>query len=319
MFQRRYGAPPAERAAWPVESPERRRLIQDHNKCLRCRRCLFFTSWRTSRSRRPSATSANSTARPAAAAANKRHNKCLRCRRLFHLEPSALRDLREFYACGLRRRRLPSDWRSTWDKPRQWGLTGNKNWATKYAAAGFIPRMIDRSPFVTSDWRSASASVVVLFARQYAGGPAIVQQQCLQRLRERSPSFAATNGSRHFFIFTDSRGPCCLDGKYKDVGFLNHHVIGPHGEPQREWFFRRGKRYVLNCLSACTAFILLSLAALRFLSLSLSPHTHLFFTHTHAHHITLVQALRSVASTSGRTSTYQRQTSTSRARHTHRA
>ena len=166
-------------------------------------------------------------------------------------QPSALRDLREFYgpagggsrfrvhlddACG-----LPSDWRSTWDKPRQWGLTGNKNWATKYAAAGFIPRMIDRSPFVTSDSRSASASVVVLFARQYAGGPAIVQQQCLQRLRERSPSFAATNGSRHFFIFTDSRGPCCLDGKYKDVGFLNHHVIGPHGEPQREWFFRRGK------------------------------------------------------------------------------
>lgn len=36
----------------------------------------------------------------------------------------------------------------------------------------------------------------------------------------------ATNGSRHFFIFTDSRGPCCLDGKYKDVGFLKHHIIG---------------------------------------------------------------------------------------------
>lgn len=171
--------------------------------------------------------------------------------------PEALRDLRAFYApggdggrfrvhlddaCG-----LPSNWRETWSKPLQWGLTGNKNWATKYAAAGFIPRMIDVSPFVTTDWRSASASVVVLFARQYAAGPAIAQQQCLQRLHERSPAFRATNGSRHFFIFTDSRGPCCLDGKYKDVGFLNHHVIGPHGEPHDEWFFRRGKGPRIRC------------------------------------------------------------------------
>ena len=99
--------------------------------------------------------------------------------------PEALAQLRAFYdgprsaassfrvhldaSCG-----LPADWRATWDKPPQWGLTGEKNWATKYGAAGFIPRMIDRSPFVTTDWRSASASVVVLFARQYAGGPAIV-------------------------------------------------------------------------------------------------------------------------------------------------
>ena len=164
-------------------------------------------------------------------------------------QPAALQRLKSFYAgpsssfrvhlddaCG-----LPSDWRSTWDKPLQWGLTGEKNWATKYAAAGFIPRMIDKSPFVTTDWRQASASVVVLFARQYAGGPAIVQQQCLQRLAARSEAFRATNGSRHFFIFTDSRGPCCLDGKYKDVDFLQHHVIGPHGEPADDsgWFFRR--------------------------------------------------------------------------------
>ena len=180
-------------------------------------------------------------------------------------QPAALQRLRAFYgpggaaatfrvhiddACG-----LPADWRSTWAKPRQWGLTGEKNWATKYAAAGFIPRMIERSPFVTADWRQASASVVVLFARQYAGGPAILQQQCLQRLQTRSEAFRATNGSRHFFIFTDSRGPCCLDGKYKDVDFLNHHVIGPHGEPSDEgdavaaatWFFRRGKGPRIRC------------------------------------------------------------------------
>ena len=74
------------------------------------------------------------------------------------------------------------------DRPRQWGLTGEKNWATKYGAAGFIPRMLAQSPFETSNWREANASVVVLFARQFAGGPAIVQQQCLQRLRQRLSS-----------------------------------------------------------------------------------------------------------------------------------
>ena len=179
-------------------------------------------------------------------------------------QPAALQRLRAFYgpggaaatfrvhsddACG-----LPADWRSTWAKPRQWGLTGEKNWATKYAAAGFIPRMIERSPFVTADWRQASASVVVLFARQYAGGPAILQQQCLQRLQTRSEAFRATNGSRHFFIFTDSRGPCCLDGKYKDVDFLNHHVIGPHAEPPPQqlgsWFFRSGEGPPIACYDA---------------------------------------------------------------------
>ena len=66
-------------------------------------------------------------------------------------------------------------------------------------------------------------------AARDAGGPAIVQQQCLQRLAARSEAFRATNGSRHFFIFTDSRGPCCLDGKYKDVDFLRHHIIGCAG------------------------------------------------------------------------------------------
>ena len=179
---------------------------------------------------------------------------------------------------------LPSDWKATWDQPRQWGLTGNKNWATKYGAQGFIPHMLSLSlpacpkfrvvvpqlcatqglrtlgltrlrlgmlslglpplklsaqsptalaahqlaqgypvrgapsplgaeerlrwpslparspislnlgpagPFVTTDWRKASASIAVVFARQYAGGPTIVQQQCLQRLRTRSAAFQA--------------------------------------------------------------------------------------------------------------------------------
>ena len=67
---------------------------------------------------------------------------------------------------------LPSDWKSTWDHPRQWGLTGNKNWATKYGAQGFIPHMLSLSPFVTTDWRQASASIAVVFARQFAGASA---------------------------------------------------------------------------------------------------------------------------------------------------
>ena len=107
---------------------------------------------------------------------------------------------------------MPSNWQSLWAAPPQWGVTGNQHWATKYGAQGFIPRMLSLSPFVTDDWRQASASVVVLFARHYGGGPAIVQQQCLQRLRRHSEAWKHTNGSNHFFIFTDSRGPCCLDG-----------------------------------------------------------------------------------------------------------
>ena len=137
---------------------------------------------------------------------------------------------------------MPIDWRSTWNASSQWGIFGNRHWATKYGAAGFLPHMIEQSPFFTSDWRAASASVVVLFARHYAGGAAITQQQCLRRLEQRSPAFRATGGARHFFIFTDSRGPCCIDGSYKDVDFLRHRIIGPHAEPPSDegFSFRRG-------------------------------------------------------------------------------
>jgi len=172
--------------------------------------------------------------------------------------PGKIDEIRSFYRDAAPRFKIfiddacamPADWRTTWDRPLQWGLTGERNWATKYGAAGFIPHMIEKSPFVTADWREASASVVVLFARQYAGGPAIVQQQCLQRLASRSPAFQHTNGTNHFFIFTDSRGPCCLDGKYKDVEFLKHHIIGPHGEPDENWFFRRGRGPKIRCFDA---------------------------------------------------------------------
>ena len=132
--------------------------------------------------------------------------------------PGAWREFAAFFRSGRAARfkvylddacALPADWRADWDAPTQWGSLGNGNWATKYAAAGFIPHMIDQSPFVTKDWWEADASVVVVFPRHFAGGPTILQQQCLLRLQSRSPAFRATNGSRHFFIFVDSRGPCC--------------------------------------------------------------------------------------------------------------
>ena len=132
--------------------------------------------------------------------------------------PGAWREFAAFFRSGRAARfkvylddacALPADWRADWDAPTQWGSLGNGNWATKYAAAGFIPHMIDQSPFVTKDWWEADASVVVVFPRHFAGGPTILQQQCLLRLQSRSPAFRATNGSRPFFIFVDSRGPCC--------------------------------------------------------------------------------------------------------------
>ena len=86
--------------------------------------------------------------------------------------PQRLAELRAWYAGPSRDFKvyldaacsLPSDWQSSWAAPLQWGVTGNQHWATKYGAQGFIPRMVSLSPFVTDDWRQASASIVVLFA-----------------------------------------------------------------------------------------------------------------------------------------------------------
>ncbi|EOD15787.1 hypothetical protein EMIHUDRAFT_119255 [Emiliania huxleyi CCMP1516] len=149
-------------------------------------------------------------------------------------------------ACG-----MPSNWRETWSDSKQWGLWGNQHWPTKYGAQGFIPHMVDNSPFVTANWSEAAASIVVLFARHQASGVAIGQQQCLQRLETRSPAWRATRGARHFFIFTDSRGPCCLGGQYKDVSFLGHHIIGPHAEPVGlRTFTRNGLAPPISCYDA---------------------------------------------------------------------
>ena len=66
---------------------------------------------------------------------------------------------------------------------------------------------------------------------------AVAQQQCLQRLRRCSPAFQRDGGSRFFFIFTNDRGPCCVDGRYKDVGFLQYRIIGngEQGVPRHQF------------------------------------------------------------------------------------
>lgn len=144
---------------------------------------------------------------------------------------------------------LPHDWNRTWWNTTQWGDLGQVHWRKKYAAAGFIPHMVANSPFYEKDWRRANLSLVVLFARHYSGGVCTLQQQCLQRLRSDSEAFRHANGKNHFFIFTDSRGACSLDGKFKDVEFTKHHVIGQHGEIFKDshYFFRRGKGPHIRC------------------------------------------------------------------------
>ena len=100
---------------------------------------------------------------------------------LQHIEnvsyPLALSQLQKFYAGPAQRFRvylddacaMPADWRQNWAAPKQAPGYGDAHWATKYGAQGFIPHMLEQSPFITPDWRQADASVVVLLARHYAG------------------------------------------------------------------------------------------------------------------------------------------------------
>eukprot|EP00966_Prymnesium_polylepis_P097078 2248523-Prymnesium_polylepis.1 len=80
--------------------------------------------------------------------------------------PAAVASLRAFYQGPAAKFKVFIDdgcalpgpsWRTTWSAPLQWGKAGDKNWATKAGAQGFIPRMVSLSPFVTDDWREASA------------------------------------------------------------------------------------------------------------------------------------------------------------------
>ena len=68
----------------------------------------------------------------------------------------------------------PLDWRSAWaasyrdrgealnDLDREW-------WLLKYGAQGFLPHMLERSPFVTRDRRANASLVVMLVAPLLCG------------------------------------------------------------------------------------------------------------------------------------------------------
>ena len=133
----------------------------------------------------------------------------------------------------------PLDWRSAWAAvPRRWRGVNDLDrewWPIKYGAQGFLPHMLEQSPFVTSDWRRANASLVVLLVLHLSGSVALTQQRCLARLRQRSAAWQQTSGRAHFFVLTNDRGPCCINGVYKDVEFLRHHVIGNGELPPASW------------------------------------------------------------------------------------
>lgn len=117
---------------------------------------------------------------------------------------------------------MPSDWRTNRSAEEE-------SSDYKYIADLLIPLMIDSSPYMTSDWTIANASVVVLAARKF-GGPVVAAERCRRRMVHSSPAWRATQGARHFFLLTSDRGPCCNDGTMLRTELLAHHVVGNHGE-----------------------------------------------------------------------------------------
>ena len=70
---------------------------------------------------------------------------------------------------------VPGSWRGVNDLDREW-------WPLKYGAQGFLPHMLERSPFVTRDWQRANASLVVMLVLHLSGSVALTQPRCLARL-----------------------------------------------------------------------------------------------------------------------------------------
>jgi hypothetical protein len=146
------------------------------------------------------------------------------------------------------RPRHGGDWTRAWNDSDAavYGGQAAIHWPQKFGAAGFLPHMVRESPWVTDDFRRANLSLVVLFTRQ-AGPVTSVPAQCRRLLSRESEAWRATNGARHFFVLTDSRGPCCNDGVYKDVEFLENHIIGHHGERDFAPVFKHTPGPPLHC------------------------------------------------------------------------
>ena len=142
---------------------------------------------------------------------------------------------------------MPTAWRAD-------ATTGNIERSTsKYAAELYIPQMLARSSFVTHDWKEANASLVVLSVVQF-GGTVLAPERCRRVLARDSAAWRATGGTRHFFVLTQDRGPCCHSGEALFPEFLRHHIIGHHGEMDGHHWRPSGIRMApsagLPCFSA---------------------------------------------------------------------
>ena len=139
---------------------------------------------------------------------------------------------------------MPRDWRS-----RLYIGTGNRTSVDdrKYGAESALPHMLAASPFVTSDWRRANASLVVLYTHRY-GGPVFGPDRCRRALEQRSAAWRASGGARHFFVVTSDFGPCDHTGHLLSPALLGHHLIVTHGELDgHHWHWGEGPNLPCFC------------------------------------------------------------------------
>ena len=144
--------------------------------------------------------------------------------------PAALAHMRQFFSARTFRVFIDDtcepDWKTSWRAPIGHAAAVQERWATKYGGSGFMTRLISQSGFVTSNWRRANVSVVPHFeAMAWPRPPGRSRLDCLNKLRAESAAWRHDGGERHFFLFTGERGPCCVEGRYKDVQFMRHHVV----------------------------------------------------------------------------------------------
>jgi len=152
-------------------------------------------------------------------------------------DPVALARMREHFSAHQHGFRVfiddtcEPDWRASWRVPVGHAAAVQERWATKYGGAGFMTHLLSQSGFVTKSWRRANASVVPHFEVMAWPRPAGRSRlDCLTKLRAESAAWRRDAGARHFFLFTGERGPCCVEGRYKDVQFMRHHVVTQSGE-----------------------------------------------------------------------------------------
>ena len=151
--------------------------------------------------------------------------------------PIALARMRQFFSARQGFRvfiddTCEPDWKTSWRAPERHATAVQERWATKYGGAGFITRMLSQSGgFVTTSWRRANVSVVPHFeVMAWPRPPGRSRLDCLTKLRAESAAWRRDDGKTAFFLFTGERGPCCAEGRYKDVQFMRHHVVTQSGE-----------------------------------------------------------------------------------------